>query len=84
METIFTGEQNSSKAGFTNVMYWVRTASRSRPRSLISLGTVKKMPKLLQTVKNFYNHIKFINLDVPNVYQSLYPQIISYEIARES
>jgi len=34
-----TGEQNSSKAGFTKVMYWVRTASKSRPRSLISRGT---------------------------------------------
>lgn len=27
-----TGRQNSSKAGFTKVVYWVRICSRSRPR----------------------------------------------------
>lgn len=55
----FTGEQNSSKAGFTNVMYCVRTASRSRPRSLISLGTKKThyIIKQLLDNKNNYNNI---------------------------
>lgn len=28
---ILTGKQNSSKAGLTNVVYWVRICSRSRP-----------------------------------------------------
>lgn len=34
-----TGKQNSSKAGFTNVMYCDRICSSSRPRSLMSLST---------------------------------------------
>lgn len=38
--TGLTGKQNSSKAGFTNVMYWASTCSSSLPRSLMSLRTV--------------------------------------------
>lgn len=34
-----TGRQNSSKAGFTKVMYWLSTCSSSLPRSLMSLRT---------------------------------------------
>lgn len=34
-----TGEQNSSKAGFTNVIYWFKMCSKSRPLSLISRTT---------------------------------------------
>ena len=33
------GRQNSSKAGFTELIYWLRTLSRVRPRSWISLVT---------------------------------------------
>lgn len=36
---ILTGKQNSSKAGLTNLMYWVRTLSKSRPRSQMSRST---------------------------------------------
>lgn len=39
---VLTGRQNSSNAGFTNVMYCMRTLSRSRPRSLMSRSTGKK------------------------------------------
>lgn len=39
---LLTGKQNSSKAGFTNVMYWVSTCSSSRLRSVVSLKTETK------------------------------------------
>ena len=35
-----TGRVNSSNAGLTYSVYWWRTWSRSRPRSLMSLSTV--------------------------------------------
>merc|ERR1719454_2105906 len=35
----FVGRQNSSNAGFTRVVYWWRTCSRSLPLSLMSLIT---------------------------------------------
>lgn len=37
--TTLTGRQNSSNAGLTNVMYWAKTLSKSRPRSLMSRST---------------------------------------------
>ena len=39
---IVTGRQNSSKAGFTNVVYWYRIWSKSRPLSFTSRNTESK------------------------------------------
>merc|ERR1719507_255845 len=36
----FVGRQNSSNAGFTRVVYWCNTCSKSRPRSSISRKTL--------------------------------------------
>lgn len=75
-----TGEQNSSKAGFTNVMYCVSTASKSRPRSLMSRGTefVENIYGIL--VKYMFKEIlPNTHLFAPIAYLNLYPQRVSYE-----
>ena len=55
-ETSLTGKQNSSKAGFTKVMYWASTCSSSLPRSLMSLRTkrTKAHKKIWMTKNNHY------------------------------
>lgn len=42
MKFELTGEQNSSNAGFTKFIYWLRTCSKSLPLSIMSRGTEKE------------------------------------------
>ena len=51
------GKQNSSKAGFTKLVYWKRTFSKSLPRSSMSRNTLeeKKNPLFFQLVCNKYS-----------------------------
>lgn len=54
-----TGRQNSSKAGFTNVIYWLKTCSRSRPRSLMSRKTDReKKGKIIQGNSSNYTIVR--------------------------
>lgn len=48
-ETFSTGKQNSSKAGLTNVVYWVRICSRSLPRFISRRTTAGKLKKKQNT-----------------------------------
>ena len=55
---LLTGKQNSSKAGFTKVMYWASTCSSSRPRSLMSLKTERQKTK--DDINSFQQTIEII------------------------
>lgn len=70
-----TGEQNSSNAGLTNVMYWLSTVSKSRPLSLMSRGTA--------TNENTQTTIIYIS---PSIFSDIYGYINSsaYKLPRRA
>lgn len=55
---ILTGKQNSSKAGLTNVVYWVRICSRSLPLFMSRRTTEKIRFNYWYTVCNIWNFVQ--------------------------
>lgn len=52
-----TGEQNSSNAGLTNVIYWLRICSKSRPRSVKSRTTESKRVQIINFKRFLYKKV---------------------------
>lgn len=55
MTVTLTGKQNSSKAGLTNVVYWLRICSRSLPRFMSRRTTETNLVTLLTGYCNIWN-----------------------------
>ena len=55
MTVTLTGKQNSSKAGLTNVVYWLRICSRSLPRFMSRRTTETNLVTLLTGCCNIWS-----------------------------